>query len=369
MGDKLKMAMVSTGVRRDTHAPVKYFTKFEVVHFYNSTPYFDLYPEEFTGLVKYRNFFDLCHKMREHRVDIIQGSEPYGFPKTLQACMASLLMSKILKVPMFFPMLENTPPETKFGPLSPFMKKYLRIYADRAFVILCLNEGAIKNLLDAGVGKNKLVHCNWGTWGVDTDEFNPKRSGLEPDFGVAILFVGRLDRAKGIPYLLPAFKRVKKAVQEVKLVIIGDGPLLGEIMRFSRANNLEGDIIALGTVKNRDLPPYFRAARLTVIPSVTTKKWREQIGMVNLQSMACGVPVVSTFSGAISEYVKQGETGILVPERDPDSLADAIIKLLKNDELRKRLGTNARKHVVENFSAKKNVIANEKLLSLLFQKL
>lgn len=362
MGEKLKMAMVSTGVRRDTLDPIRYFTKFEIVHFYTSTPYFDMYPEELAGLVRYKNFFDLCHKMKGHKFDVIQGSEPYGFPSTLQACKASFLMSKLSNVPMFFPMLENTPPEMKFGALSPLLKRYLKIYANRAFVILCLNKGAMKNLLDAGIEEKKLVRRNWGTWGVDVEEFNPKRSGSEPSYGRMILFVGWLNEAKGVPYLLPAFKRVKKALPDVKLVIIGEGPLRGDIARFSRENNLEDDVITLGTVKNKDLPPYFRAAEVTVTPSVTTKKWREQIGMVNLQSMACGTPVVSTFSGAIPEYVKNNVTGILVAERDPDDLADAIIKLLKDDKLRDKLGANAREHAVENLDAKKNVTANEKLL-------
>ncbi len=362
MADKIKMAMVSTGVRRDTLAPIRHFSKFEIVHFYDSTPYSDLYPEELTGLVRYRNFFDLCQKMKSHRPDVIQGSEPYGFPRTAQACAASFLMSKILKAPLFFPMLENSPPESRFGLLSPALKGYLKIYAGQCFTILCLNNGVIKSLQDVGVSGDKLVKCNWGTWGVETDEFTPDKGKDDPDFGRAILFVGRLDEAKGIPYLLQAFKEVKKSANDVKLVIIGDGPLREEIGAFSRSNNFEKDILLLGTIKNRDLPQYFRAAEITVAPSVTTPKWQEQIGMVNIQSMACGTPVVSTFSGAIPEYIKHDETGILVPERDSASLADAMIKLLKEDDLRKRLGANARKHTVENLDAKKNIMKNEKLL-------
>lgn len=57
MSDKLKMVLTSTGVRRGTIAPMRHFTKFEIIHFYQTTPYFDLYPEELAGLVKYRIFF------------------------------------------------------------------------------------------------------------------------------------------------------------------------------------------------------------------------------------------------------------------------------------------------------------------------
>lgn len=368
--DKPTMAMISTDVRRDLLSPIQYFRELRVIHFYKYAPYSDLYPGEFDqDLIRYTSVFDLCHKIKKHEPDIIQGSEPYGFPRTIQACAASFLMSKFLNVPLFFPMLENRPPETKFGPVgSPLLKKYLRIYAKHARVIFYLNNGAKRNLLDVGVVENKLKRCMWGTWGVDVDEFTPKKNGLEPNFGRAILFVGKLEEAKGIKYLLPAFKKVSEVIKGVKLVIIGEGPLRREMERYSKSNDMKKNIVILGIVKHRDLPPYFRAVDLTVTPSITTKRWGEQIGMVNIQSMACGTPVVSTRSGAIPEYVKHGETGILVPERDVDNLASAIIKLLEEDELRKKLGGSARKYTVENFDAKKNVEANEKIvLGLLSQ--
>jgi len=368
--DKPTMAMISTDVRRDLLSPIRYFRELRVIHFYKSAPYSDLYPGEFDkDLIRYTSVFDLCRKIKKYEPDIIQGSEPYGFPRTIQACAASYLMSKILNVPLFFPMLENRPPEIKFGPIGfPLLKKYLKIYAKQASAIFYLNNGAKRNLLDVGVAENKLKRRMWGTWGVDINEFTPKKDGSEPNFGRAILFVGKLEEAKGIRYLLLAFKKVSEVIKGVKLVIIGDGPLRREIERYSKGADREKNIVILGIVKHRDLPPYFRAGDLTVTPSITTKKWEEQIGMVNIQSMACGTSVVSTRSGAIPEYVKHNETGILVPERDVDSLASAVTKLLEKDELRKKLGKNARKYAVENFDAKKNVEANEKIvLDLLSQ--
>ncbi len=368
--DKPTMAMISTDVRRDLLSPIQYFRELRVIHFYKYAPYSDLYPGEFDqDLIRYTSVFDLCHKIRKHEPDIIQGSEPYGFPRTIQACTASFLMSKFLNVPLFFPMLENRPPEIKFGPFGfPLLKKYLKIYARHARAIFYLNNGAKRNLLDVGVAENKLKRCMWGTWGVDIDEFTPEKNGLEPNFGRAILYVGKLEEAKGIKYLLPAFKKVSEVIKGVKLVVIGDGPLRGGVERYSKDNNMEENIVTFGIVKHRDLPPYFRAVDLTVTPSITTKRWEEQIGMVNIQSMACGTPVVSTRSGAIPEYVKHDETGILVPERDVDSLASAIKKLLEEGELRKKFGKNARKYVVENFDAKKNIETNEKIvLDLLSQ--
>ena len=367
MSDKPKLAMISTDIRRDLVSPIEYFTKLEVIHFYQNAPYFDLYPSDFKGnLVRYRTMLDLCNKIKKCGPTIIQGSEPYGFPKTFQACAASYLMSKILDVPMFFPMLENRPPQMKYGTISPFLMAYLKIYAQWAKLIFCLNEGAKRNLLNIGIDEGKLKKRMWGTWGVDVEEFTPEKDGKEPALGRFLLFVGRLDESKGIRYLLPAFKRVKEKIRDVNLVLIGDGPLREEILQFSKQDILKGSISLFGILKNRDLPPYFRAASLTVTPSITTRKWEEQIGMVNIQSMACGTPVVSTLSGAIPEFVKDEETGLLVLERDSDELAGAIIRLLTDDDLRIKLGKNARKHAVDNLDAKKNVEANEKIiLSLL----
>lgn len=367
--DKPKMAMISTDIRRDLLSPIQYFKKLEIIHFYKHAPYSDFHPNEFTmDLIQYKSFFDLCYKVKKHKPDVIQGSEPYGFPKTFPACAASFLMSKLLEVPLFFPMLESRPPEIRFGLLSSFLKKYLKIYAGHAKIVLYLNNKAKKNLLDAGVDKNKLKWCMWGTWGININEFTPKKNGLEPNFGRAILFVGRLEEHKGIHYLLPAFKKVKEKIKNVKLVIIGDGSLNNEMKKHVKDNGLENDVAFLGVIKNKDMPKYFRAVDLTIVPSITTKKFEEQVGMANIQSMACGVPVVSTYCGGIPEYVKHNETGILVPERDVDSLAGAITKLLEENELRKKLGKNARKYAVENFDAKKNIEANEKIvLNLLSQ--
>ncbi|MEM3518836.1 MAG: glycosyltransferase family 4 protein [Candidatus Hadarchaeales archaeon] len=216
--------------------------------------------------------------------------------------------------------------------------------------------------MEVGINEEKLKRLMWGTWGVDINKFTPTKTGEEPDFGRAIFFAGLLEEHKGIRYLLPAFKEVKRAVKDVKLVIAGDGSLRPLIVDYAKAHRLEKDVILLGVVKNEDMPKYFRAARLTVTPSITTRKFEEQVGMVNIQSMACGTPVVSTFCGGIPEYVLNGKTGILVQEKNSNALAEAIIRILKDESLRRRLGRNARKHAIENFDARKNIQRCEELV-------
>ena len=84
--------------------------------------------------------------------------------------------------------------------------------------------------------------------------------------------------------------------------------------------------------------------------------------MMNLEAMSAGVPVVSTKSGGIPEYVVDGENGILVPERDAKSLGDALIKLLADEKLRQSMGKNARDYALEHYSDKKNIEKAEKIL-------
>jgi len=117
----------------------------------------------------------------------------------------------------------------------------------------------------------------------------------------------------------------------------------------------------IGMVKNQDLPALFNNALFTVYPSVTLKRWEEQVGMVNLQSLACGTPVITTKSGAIPEYINS-KIGILVPERDSKALAEAMRKLLEDEKLRSKLGQAGRQYILENFDAQKTIKKTEEIL-------
>jgi glycosyltransferase involved in cell wall biosynthesis len=98
---------------------------------------------------------------------------------------------------------------------------------------------------------------------------------------------------------------------------------------------------------------------------VSTGRWEEYVGMTNLQAMACGLPVVSTRSGAIPEYVP-ATAGLLVPQRDPQALAGAVLDLLSDPARRERMGQAGRAHAVEFYDARRSVLrAEEELLCLL----
>jgi len=368
-----KLAIVSVDIRRDLHDPLKYFTKFRVHHFYRKSTYvdFDL-PSQ--GVGRFRNPLNLWRQLRKFEPDVVQGSEPYAFPQTAMECLIPLLYSKFYGKVFYFPMLENRPPDKKFGKtrlgpllgriLPSLLKSFLRIYASQAETIFALNEGAVRNLRAVGVDKKKIRRNLYGTWGINMKEFSPPEDFQNRgDKNVKIiLFVGRLEPFKGEEVLLEAFKYVKQNFKNAILLIIGEGKLKLSLEESIKEAGLKGIVQLKGRVKNEELTAYFRAATITVTPSYTVDFWEEQVGMVNIQSMACGTPVVSTFSGAIPEYVVHGETGLLVREKDSRELSRAILTLLQDEELRKRMGKKGRELCLLRYNAEENVKRTEEIV-------
>jgi glycosyltransferase involved in cell wall biosynthesis len=373
-GKSLKLVILTTLLRSDVHVYLKHFQRFEVWHLYNQRTE-DIAPDQLgSRAIRFKNVFDLIIKILRLKPALIQGGEPYDFPTQLPLIVATVITSKLLRIPYYFPTFENMAPEKKFAgikrlglPLSfliiPLVKWLARGYSRNAMVIFALNNDAKRNMLQLGVPERRVVRLMYGTWGVDTDRFTNVLDGTEPDMGqYGILFVGRLIESKGLNVLLPAFEKVKHRFPLAQLFIIGEGPLKQDLFRRATNLGIAASVHILGPILNYKLPPYFRAARVTVAPSISTRRSIEQVGMVNIQSMACGTPVVSTYSGSIPEYVIDGKTGILVPENDVPALAEAIIRLLTDERLRRQLAHNAREYALQYYDARRNIQKVEEVL-------
>ncbi|HTW90707.1 MAG TPA: glycosyltransferase family 4 protein [bacterium] len=221
----------------------------------------------------------------------------------------------------------------------------------------------MRNLLAVHTPPKRIRRELYATWGVDLDLFSPSGArSVEIHHPHTILFVGRLVEQKGVRELLRAFSLVLEQEADAALVFIGDGPLGGEIRRFMRDHCTDDRIRLLGIIPNSELPPYFRAAEITVVPSLTQPVWSEQVGMVAIQSMACGTPVITTNSGSIPEFVQDGITGLLVPERNPEAMAGAILELLRDDRLRRKLATSGRAYAEKRYDAASNVAKVQDIL-------
>jgi glycosyltransferase involved in cell wall biosynthesis len=164
--------------------------------------------------------------------------------------------------------------------------------------------------------------------------------------GPAILFIGRLVYYKGIEYLIQAMSRVN-----ARLWIIGTGPLETDLQQLTVQLNMQSKVRFLGNVSDEDVPAYYHACDVFVLPSVANS---EMFGMVQLEAMTCRKPVVTTNLPTGVSYVnKHGVTGLLVPSRKPAALAEAINKLLGSRSLRQEMGEAGRKRVEDEFTAAK----------------
>jgi glycosyltransferase involved in cell wall biosynthesis len=354
--------MVSTDIRRDLIEPLRHFSRLQITHYYRRASYGDLTADELDGsLIHYHSPMDLYRGLQQTRPEIIQGVEPFAV-RLLPYVFSGWRAARRLHARLVIVTLENRPLPVKHGrSVAWLLRLALRPVFDDARLIIPLNEGAARNVLTVGPFSNKLQRLMYGTWGVDLSEFTPRRDGREPDFGGSqvLLFAGRLHLEKGIFDLLDAFALVRERAGDVQLLIVGDGAARSAVEQLVQERGWRDVVHLTGTVKNRDLPPYFRAADVFVAPSITTRKWEEQVGMTNIQAMACGVPVVSTRSGAIPEYVPDGVAGTLVAERAPHALADAILQLLSDQPLRQRLGRGGRMYAEMHYSAIANILRAE----------
>ncbi|MEI8192189.1 MAG: glycosyltransferase family 4 protein, partial [candidate division NC10 bacterium] len=189
--------------------------------------------------------------------------------------------------------------------------------------------------------------------GVDTQRFRPgapedSRAVLPPWSGPVVVFAGRLIDAKGVLELMEAWPRVLHAVPEAHLVVLGGGPLEGELHRRAGLASMAGRVHLLGEVS--DVRPYLRFATGFVFPS-----WAEGLPNSLLEAMAMGLPCVATDIGPIRGAVTDGMEGLLVPVRAPSRLAAALATVLGQPDLAARLGQAARMRVEREFSLAREV--------------
>lgn len=180
--------------------------------------------------------------------------------------------------------------------------------------------------------------------GVDTTKFGRKYYVPEY-FGQngkkVVLFVGRLVEIKGVSYLIDAMKEIDGV-----LVIVGDGPIRSELQK--KAEGLGDKVIFLGAKSHDELKCVYASSDLFCAPSVTTTKGeKEGLGLVILEAMASGLPVVGSNSGGISQLIQDGVNGLLCEEKNSHELAKKINLLLTDNEMREKVLENSAKTVKE----------------------
>jgi glycosyltransferase involved in cell wall biosynthesis len=190
--------------------------------------------------------------------------------------------------------------------------------------------------------------------GVDTDHFRPDVDGMGvrrrygiPESARLLLFVGSLDRAhhfKGAGYLLRAFAQMGD--EDTGLMMVGDGDLKRSLMALAEKLGIARRVWFVGTVPHPELPPFYAASDLVVLPSFPP----ESFGMVLIEAMACGRPVLAHHIPGVRSVVRDGEDGLLARPGDMDDLVEKMGALLGDPRRRAEMGQRGRAKVEEQYA-------------------
>jgi glycosyltransferase involved in cell wall biosynthesis len=221
--------------------------------------------------------------------------------------------------------------------------QFAELTQDRNVYFISVSNVLRQAALDYGVSEDRVFVRYTG---IDVQQFQP---GPKPILERArrIVFVGRLVEMKGCAYLIEGFQQILRRLPEAELVVIGDGPLRGDLEAL--AKKLRVRVEFLGAVTQDVVKEELDKARVFCLPSITAASGNyESFGMVLLEAQASGVPVVTSALGG-NEALADGLTGFMFPEKDVGMLVKRVGDILEDDELAARMSGAGPGYVRENF--------------------
>ncbi len=271
--------------------------------------------------------------MAREKFDIVHLHEPF-MP---MLCSAVLRFSNAVNIGTFHAC--HGSPGYNFG--WPFSKVMLRLRQRKLDGRIAVSKAA-QNYACKYISGDYTIIPN----GIDLDHFSLDVSPIE-EFGdgrLNILFVGRLEKRKGLDYLLRAFRHVKKNHPDCRLIIVGPGiRFRHKYEKFVKCHNIK-DVVFRGMVSYDELPRYYKTADIFCSPATGC----ESFGIVLLEAMAFGKPVVASNIEGYASVITSGKEGLLVEPKSEVALSRALSALITDEPLRRRLGErgllNARQH-------------------------
>ena len=241
-------------------------------------------------------------------------------------------------------------------------KKYPSIYIYISKIIDKLNyTSANKIVVVTSLLKDELIE----KYGIDSkkivvienganiNHFKPidkNQALLELNYNIDnkyVCFIGNLAPWQGLEYLIHAASGILKTCPDARFLIIGDGPMKNEWMQFTQELEVSENFIFTGSIPYEQIPLYINASDVCVVTKRQLKSGYSPLKLY--EYMACSKPVIATRTDGF-EILEECNAGILINPINTHELVDAVVKLLQNENLRKKMGTNGRKYVVENHS-------------------
>ena len=231
----------------------------------------------------------------------------------------------------------------------------LKGYALRNAATVTVVSKNIQSTIKQNFGDD--IHTVVIPMGVDSTLFHPDKNDprIREQFAIKgpfLLYVGRLSEKKGVTYLLEAMPLVLEYIPDCRLLLVGTGELNKKLRNQAESLNLSSTnkAIFLGAVPNNELPVYFASADIFIGPSVVVEGGdTEGFGLTFVEAAMSGCIVVGTNVGGISDIIEDGETGFLVPEKDPKAIAEILVRILQDQLKINSLKHHARERMIQKF--------------------
>ena len=336
--------------------------KFTLVDFFFSLPNFFELPRSYISRLKEAvillSYSRGVEKLvRKHGVDIIHAH--FAYPEGFVGLIVKKRTGRPLLVTLHGVDI-LTEPTVNYGcRLDPEIDHVVRRVLSEADRVIAASTSTYKTALRLGCTRSKLAlipnAVDVKRFDSGIDKFRARRKlGLTDKPTVFTLRAH--EPQKGIEYLIRAVPPVLREVPNANFVIGGEGSLRGYHESLAEEIGVSANVVFAGGISHDQLPYFYSACDVFVIPSVV-----EAFGLVTIEAMACGKPVVGTNVGGIPDTIAEGMNGFLVKPRDPESLAERITLLLESPRLRERMGKAGREIAERKFSMAERI---DKILRL-----
>lgn len=298
------------------------------------------------------NFIRLFKLFRKEKYDLLHTHNS-------RADVYGILSGKMAGIRILMASIHGYQDYDRINPMFKLRGFILRKFANRIITI----SNALKDLISKNeqIDKGKMDTVYYG---LDFLAMGGERKDIRKEFAIdkdssLLVDVGRLIPVKGHEYLIHSLKNVVSLFPKTKLFIVGEGILEESLKDLTKRLGLENHILFTG--HRRDVPDFMNEADLFVFPTLG-----EGFGLVLLEAMAFKKPIVATRVMSIPEIVEDGKSGLLVPPRNPEALAEAIVQLLKDKDRSKEFGKRGHEILLSKFSTERMVEETERIYDRLF---
>jgi glycosyltransferase involved in cell wall biosynthesis len=333
----------------DRPNPLQFFYPLNLFEFASTRA--GIFPLMFTFSLRAVAKFQELH--RRHPFDIVHDNQGLGLGLLLMKSFGVPLVATIhhpLSIDARNAVAQATGPIEKarrliYYPI--FMQEFVARRLDRIITVSEASARMVEKAFAVPRHRMDVVHN-----GIDTDLFRPMRVAKDPNNIICVS--NSEDRSKGAVYLLQALRYLRDSTDYRLTLVDRPRQQLKLVPHLLSRYDLSNRVHFTGRVTTPQLVRHYCRAQMSVCPSLY-----EGFGLPAAEAMACGLPVVATSGGALPEVVEDGVTGILVPPADARALAEAMDNLMRDAQLRRRMGKAGRQRILEKFSWRKAALQTE----------